>query len=209
MALSQNPMTGQMTGSMANFVTSSRNGQNEIRSKAFNPRNANTPAQQLQRACFKLVADEYQSFGGTTDEGFPERESGKSGYNLFVAANLPAAIDKSGAEPVIDYSKLVVANGSLPQVVVQGAAIVAGGISISYQTNVRVLKVNASDEVVVVAKTLIGELLLEKQVRGEAKTGTILVDYPGIKATDVKCCYLFVRNADGSKASKSTYIELV
>lgn len=194
---------------MANFVTSSRNGQNEIRSKAFNPRNANTPAQQLQRACFKLVADEYQSFGGATDEGFPERESGKSGYNLFVAANLPAAIDKSGAEPVIDYSKLVVANGSLPQVVVSGASIVAGGISISYQTNVRVLKVNASDEVVVVAKTLIGELLLEKQVRGEAKTGTILVDYPGIKATDVKCCYLFVRNTDGSKASKSTYIELV
>lgn len=194
---------------MANFVTSSRNGQNEIRSKAFNPRNANTPAQQLQRACFKMVADEYQSFGGTTDEGFPERESGKSGYNLFVAANLPAAIDKSGAEPVIDYSKLLVANGSLPQVVVQGAAIVAGGISISYQTNVKVLKVNASDEIVVVAKTHIGELLLEKQVRGEEKTGTILVDYPGIKATDVKCCYLFVRNADGSKASKSTYIELV
>lgn len=209
MALSQNPMTGQMTGSMANFVTSSRNGQNEIRSKAFNPRNANTPAQQLQRACFKLVAEEYQSFGGATDEGFPERESGKSGYNLFVAANLPDAIDKSGAEPVIDYSKLSVANGSLPQVVVPGAAIVAGGISISYQTNVKVLKVNASDEVVVVAKTHIGELLLEKQVRGEAKTGTILVDYPGIKASDVKCCYLFVRNADGSKASKSTYVELV
>jgi hypothetical protein len=209
MARSQNPLSGQMTGSMANFVTSSRNGQNEIRSKAFNPRDANTPAQQMQRTCFKLVADEYQSFGGATDEGFPERESGKSGYNLFVAANLPAAIDKSGAEPVIDYSKLLVANGSLPQVVVQGAAIVAGGISISYQTNVKVLKVNASDEVVVVAKTQIGELLLEKQVRGEDKTGTILVDYPGIKAADVKCCYLFVRNADGSKSSKSTYIELV
>ncbi len=114
MAFSQNPMTGQMTGSMANFVTSSRDGQNEIRSKAFNPRDANTPAQQLQRACFKLVADEYQSFGGATDEGFPDKESGKSGYNLFVAANLPAAIDKSEAEPVIDYSKLLVANGSLP-----------------------------------------------------------------------------------------------
>jgi hypothetical protein len=104
---------------------------------------------------------------------------------------------------------VTVANGSLPQVVVQGAAIVAGGISISYQTNVKVLKVNASDEVVVVAKTHIGELLLEKQQRGDLKTGTILVDYPGIKAAEVKCCYLFVRNADGSKTSKSTYIELV
>ncbi len=202
-------MTGQMTGSMANFVTSTRNGQNEIRSKAFNPKDPNTPAQQLQRACFKLITDEHQSFGGATDEGFPEADSGQSSYNLFVAANLPAAIDKSGAEPVIDYSKLLVANGSLPKVVIQDATIVAGGISISYQTNVKVPKVNASDEVVVVAKTQIGELLLEKQLRGDLKTGTILLDYPGIKAADVMCCYLFVRNADGSKTSRSTFVELV
>ncbi len=209
MALSQNPMTGQMTGSMANFVTSSRNGQNEIRSKAFNPRNANTPAQQMQRACFKLVADEYQSFGGITDEGFPERESGKSGYNLFVAANLPAAIDKSGAEPVIDYSKLTVSDGTLPQVVVTGGSVTAAGISITYQTNAKIPKVNADDVVVVVAKTKIGELLYEKATRTNALSATILIDYPGIKAADVKCCYLFVLSVDGTRASKSVYVPLV
>jgi len=209
MAHSQNPLSGQMTGSVANFVTSSRNGQNEIRSKAFNPRNANTPAQQLQRACFKLVADEYQSFGGATDEGFPERESGKSGYNLFVAANLPAAIDKSGAKPVIDYSKLVVSDGTLPQVVVTGGSVTAAGISITYQTNAKIPKVNATDVVVVVAKTQIGELLYEKATRTDALSTTILIDYAGIRAADVKCCYLFVLSADGSKASKSVYVPLV
>lgn len=208
MSKSQNPMTGQMKGSMANFVTTTRNGENVIRSKAFNPKDANTPAQQLHRACFKLLSDEHLTLGGITSESFPEGDSGQSGYNQFIALNLPGAIDRSGAEPVIDYSKMVVSNGSLLQVMVGEAKIVPEGISISYQTNVRIPKVNATDEVVVVAKTQLGELLLERQVRGDAKTGTIVVDYPGIRAADMKCCYLFVLSADGSKASRSVFVLL-
>ncbi len=202
-------MTGQMKGSMANFVTTTRGGANVIRSKAFNTKNPNTPAQQLQRGCFKLIGEEHQSFGGITTESFPEGAANQSGYNQFIAANLPEAIDKSGAEPVIDYSKLVVADGSLPQVVVTEAKIVPAGISISYQTNVKIPKVYADDQLVIVAKTQIGELLFEKQMRGDAKIGTIVVDYPGIIAADVKCCYVFVLNADGSKASHSVYVPLI
>ena len=209
MATSQNPLSGQMKGSVANFVTSSRNGQNEIRIKAFNPKDANSPAQQLQRACFKLIGDEYQTFGGIPDEGFPERPSNQSGYNQFMAANLPAAIDKSGAEPVIDYSKLTVSNGTLPQVVVTGGSVVPAGISITYQTNVKIPKVKADDVVMVVAKTQIGELLYEKATRTAALSATILIDYPGIQAADVKCCYLFVLSADGKRASKSVFVPLV
>lgn len=209
MAETQNPLTGQMSGTVANFVTSTLGSKNLVRSKAFNPRNANTESQQLQRSCFTLIVEEYQSWGGVTDLGFPENSDGQSAYNLFMAANLPGAIDKSGAEPVIVYSKLQVSKGSLPNVVVSNVAVVAAGISISYQTNVRIPKVNATDEVVAIAKTNIGEILMNTMTRGAETTGTIVIDYPGIVATDVKCCYLFVRNADGSKASKSVYIPIV
>jgi len=209
MAKAQNPMTGQMSGSMANFVTTTRNGENVIRSKAFNPKDANSPAQQLQRACFKLIGDEYQSFGGLIDEGFAERPMGQTAYNQFMTANLPGAVDKSGAEPVIDYSRLLISSGSLPQVVVTEAAVTAVGISIGYLTNVKIPKVSVTDEVVVVAKTQMGELLLDRQPRGDAKAGTIVLDYPGIDAADVKCCYLFVRSVDGGKTSKSVWVEVV
>jgi len=202
-------MTGQMSGSMANFVTTTRNGENVIRSKAFNPKDANSPAQQLQRACFKLIGDEYQSFGGLIDEGFAERPMGQTAYNQFMTANLPGAVDKSGAEPVIDYSRLLISSGSLPQVVVTEAAVTAVGISIGYLTNVKIPKVSVTDEVVVVAKTQMGELLLDRQPRGDAKAGTIVLDYPGIDAADVKCCYLFVRSVDGGKTSKSVWVEVV
>jgi len=202
-------MTGQMKGSMANFVTTTHGNDNVIRSKAFNQKDANTISQQKQRACFKLDSEEYVSFGGITDLGFPEKPKGKSAYNLFMAANLPGAIDKSGAEPVIDYSKLVVADGSLPQVVVTGGTTDATGITISYQTNLLIPKVSDTDEVVAIAKTQIGELLVAKQARGNEAVGTITIAYPNIQAANVKCCYLFVRNADGSKASKSVYLPLI
>jgi len=63
--------------------------------------------------------------------------------------------------------------------------------------------------VVAIAKTQIGELLVAKQARGTEAVGTILIAYPNIQTDDVKCCYLFVRNADGSKASKSGYVPVI
>ena len=209
MSKAQNPMTGQMSGSMANFVTTTHGGQNIIRSKAFNQQDAKTEAQQKQRGGFKMLAEEYVTFGGVTDQGFPENPKGMSAYNLFMAANLPGAIDKSGAESVIDYSKLKIADGSLPPVVVAGGSVDAAGITISYQTNLLIPKVSESDEMVAVAKTSIGELLVSKQVRGADPVGAIVIAYPGINVADLKCCYLFVRSADGSKASKSVYVSLI
>ena len=209
MAVAQNPMTGQMSGTVGNFVTCTHGKQNVIRSKAFKPRNANTESQQKQRSSFKLVVGEYQSWGGITDLGFSELAEGQSPYNLFMAANLPKAIDNSGAEAVIDYSKLIVANGSLPVMVVTEASIVAEGIQIGYKTNVIIPKINETDEVIAIAKTTAGEVLIESKVRGVESIGSILISYPGIKTTDVKCCYLFARSVDGNKASKSVYVPLI
>jgi hypothetical protein len=60
------------------------------------------------------------------------------------------------------------------------------------------------DKVVVVAKTQINELLLEKQLRGDAKNGKYRGGLSRHSGSDVKCC--FVRCADGSKTSKSVYV---
>ena len=208
MALAQNPMTGQMSGTVGNIVTSKRAKQNLVRSKAFKPRNANSEQQQKQRGGFKLIVDEYQSWGGVIELGFTEVPEGQTPYTLFMAANLPGAIDKSGVEPVIDYSKLAVSDGSLPAMIVTEVSIVAEGISISYKTPLRVPRVNETDEVVAIAKTYTGEILIDTKERGAETVGTILIDYPGIQASDVQCCYLYARSADTSKASKSVFIRL-
>ncbi len=208
MAVAQNPMTGQMSGTVGNIVTSTRAKQNLVRSKAFKPRNANSESQQKHRGGFKLIVDEYQSWGGVIDLGFVEVPEGQTPYTLFMAANLPGSIDKTGIDPVIDYSKLTVSDGSLPAVTVTETAIVAEGINISYKTPLRVPKVNETDEVVAIAKTYTGEILIDTKVRGTESIGTILISYPGVQESDVQCCYVFVRSEDAGKASKSVFIRL-
>ena len=206
MSKSQNPMTGHMSGSMANFATYKRFGENIIRSKAFEPKDANTVSQQAQRASFKLIVNAYESFGSATDIAFPKRAENQSPFNAFVAANLPEAIDKSGAVPAIDYSKLKVSIGTLKESVAT-ASIEANGISLNYKANSDP-RMTAADKIVALAKLKSGELLLEQKVCG-ITSGTVLLPYQGITADEVECCYLFVLKADGSNVSNSTYISVI
>jgi len=206
MAVVQSPLMGEMSGKVANFVTSTCGKQNVVRTKAFKPKNANTESQKFVRKSFKLIITEDKSWGGIISLGFAEVPEGKTASNMFMAQNVSKAIVKSGDEPVIDYSLLTVANGSLPVVIVSEAVIVADGISISYRSTSGVPSIKATDEMMAVAKTKAGEILICKQARGSESEATILISYPGIKASDIQCCYVFVRNADGSKSSKSVHI---
>ena len=208
MSKSQNPMTGHMSGSMANFATYNRFGKNIIRSKAFEPKNANTDSQKAQRASFKLMVNAYESLGGITEIAFPKRAENQSPYNAFMALNLPEAIDKSGQTPVIDFSKMTVAKGTLPVIPVTGATTGAAGITLNYKTNPLTPKVSSTDEVVAFALLKSGELALKRKVRGSEPENSILLEYPDIKAADVECCYIFVLNTDGSNASNSTYVQV-
>jgi hypothetical protein len=206
MSLSQNPMTGEMRQSMANFVTTVYRGQNVIRAKVFMPKNVNSIAQQKHRASFKLVVDTYELLGGITDIGFPKRARKLSPFNVFMLENLPHALDNTGVAPVIDYTKLVVSSGSLPKVIVPTAVAGAAGITLSYKTSLFSAKVSSTDEVVAFALLKTGELLVARQVRGTLEMGSILLSYAGINADEVECCYLFVMKEDGSNVSDSTYV---
>lgn len=206
MSLAQNPLTGQMRHSMANFVTTVYRGQNVIRAKVFMPKNVNSIAQQKQRASFKLVVDTYEALGGVPDIGFPKRPVTFSPFNAFMEANLPGAVNKTGTVPVIDYSRLLVSEGSLPKVITTDAVAGAAGITISYKTSTLSPKVSETDQVVAFALLKTGELVIARKVRGSAALATILIPYPGISTDDVEGCYLFALKEDGSNASDSTYV---
>ena len=109
---------------------------------------------------------------------------------------------------MIDYSKLIVARGTLTSVTVNGAKADVAGIKVSYQTNLLVPKVSATDEVVAFAKTKIGELLIARKPRGIEEVGTILIPYPNISVEEVECCYMFVLSADGKKSTHSVYVTI-
>ena len=111
-------------------------------------------------------------------------------------------------KPVIRYPLMVLAKGSLPEVIVTDAVIDAEGIKIEYDATPLLPEVTATDELIACARLKKGSLLIVRQVLGFKATGTIVLKYPDLQAGDVVCCYLFARSGDGMKTSNSVYVEV-
>jgi len=208
MSKAQNPLTGKMSGSMGNFVTSTLGDQNIVRSKAFQPHDANSEAQKMQRKGFKMIVEVYTILGGIPDEGFVQRNENTTAFNAFIKANLSTAVNKSGNSTVIDYSKLVVSNGSLPKLSVTAFSLDATGIMVTYVPKQNLLTNLPTDIVVAIALLKTGELWIERQTRGSGVIATVLIPVTNVSAVDIQAVYLFVKRADGSKTSVSTYLNV-
>ncbi|VBB48629.1 hypothetical protein TRIP_D450084 [uncultured Paludibacter sp.] len=206
MATSQNPLTGRMSGTVGNFVATTYRGQNVIRSKAFNPKDANSEAQQKHRSIFKLMSDEYTSLASIISFGFPNRPKNQSPYNAFMAANLPVAVDKSGETPVIDYSKMVLSKGSLPRVNVVSVETGETGITVNYQPRSAYPEASPDDVVTAVVKSTEGMLYSVSKPRGELETDSILLPLLNATTDNVIYIYLMVVSADKQKASQTSYV---
>lgn len=209
MATSQNPLTGKMSGTVGNFVTSSYRGRNVIRSKAFNPKDANSDAQQKHRNLFRMMSDEHRSLAQLVSVGFPGRPTNQSPYNAFLSANLPNAMDNSGEFPVIDYGKMVLSKGSLPKVNVLSTVVNESGVTINYQTESAYPGVAADDVVMGVLKTLDGAVYFASKPRGNSETDILLLPTVNVVADDVLYIYLSVVSSDKTKASNTVYVSVV
>jgi len=162
----------------------------------------------MQRGEFKLIGQLFPMLGSIPEEGFVQRDSETSVFAAFMAVNLKSAIDKSGTEAAVDYSKLVVANGTMAPLIVKSASISAEGVRIGYKPSLKNQVNRSTDIMVALALTRTGELWIERQPRGEDAEATILIPMEGVVADDVLGVYLFATRADGSKVTKSVYLPL-
>lgn len=209
MAISQNPLTGQMSGTVGNFVTSSLGSKNIVRAKSFSYRDAKTTAQLMQREGLKMIGKLFPMLGSIPEEGFAQRDSESSVYAAFMAANLSGAIDKSGEVAAIDYSKLKLAVGTLSEPTVNSATLIDGVVSIEYKPKLGNRVNLPTDELVALVLTNSGELWESRQVRGDLAVATIAIPVEDAVAADVLGVYLFAKRADGSKVSDSVFVPLV
>jgi len=208
MSKAQNPLTGKMAGSMGNFVTTRLGDHNIVRSKAFMPRDAKTEAQVKQRDGFKMIVDLFPVLGSIPAEGFIQRPANTSVYTAFMAANMLKAIDKSGDASVIDYTNLIVADGSISKVIVSEAVLDETGITLRYLPSLKNQINDSTDEIVALALLASGELWVERQSRGSELTDSILIPVTNVTATDILGIYVFAKRADGSKVSKTVYVPI-
>ncbi len=208
MATSQNPLIGRMSGTVGNFVTSSYRGQNVVRSKAFNPKDAKTEAQQRHRSLFRMLSDEYSSLAEFIKLGFPTRPRRQSAYNAFMAVNLQNAVDKTGEFPVIDYSKMLISRGTLPKVNILTAELAEELLKLNYHSLSGLPGASENDELIVVLKTTSGAVFHSQKVRGNTEQETLQLAVPGIVSEDILYIYATVLSEDRTKVSQSVYIAL-
>ena len=201
-------MTGQMSGTVGNFVTSSLGSQNIVRTKAFRRRDAKTEAQVKQRDGFKMIGELYPALGSIPAEGFVQRTANTSVYTAFMAANMPKAIDKTGDASVIDYTNLIVADGSISKVIVSDAVLDETGITVRYMPSLKNQLNFPTDEIVALALLASGELWVERQPRGSVDNTPILIPVTNVTAADILGIYVFAKRADGSKVSKTAYVQI-
>lgn len=197
---------GQMGGSFANVNTYVHRGQNVVSAKAFNRKDANTVSQKAQRASFKLIAEAYQSLAGFAEKGYPVRPTKQSAYNAFMAVNLPGAIDNSGEFPVIDYSRLQMAKGTLPVVTLIAVTLSAGVIELLFNTNIDFPRATASDVMTLLVKTKAGGLYSAKAERGSELTSSVNLTILDLVSENIEFAYIFLTTADGKKASNSVWV---
>lgn len=197
-----------MRKSYANVNTYVHKGQNVVSAKAFNRKDSNSDLQKAHRAGFKLIGGAWGWVGSFAESGLPNLPQSQSAFNVFMTLNLPGAIDNSGEVPVIDYPKLQIARGSLTAVEVISTSVAASVLTVNYDSQMDFPKVDATDVITVLVKTLRGAVYFTRQARGTAFEGTLLVQMRNVVITDIECVYLFATTADGKKASDSVFVDV-
>lgn len=208
MAITQNPITGRMYGTLGNAVASKWKGKNTLRSKALSVANPQTDAQMKQRAKFKILTVLGKILSMAIRVGFKETAVAVTQSNRFMSINsnngyLTWDTDHWEADP----SKLELSAGSLDSTSISSVTGTNGGstMTVNFPTAVDGNK-SANDKVYCV---------IDGNGNGGAdiatinrSVGTAVITMDRAVATGEKYnVYLFFNSADGRKQSNTVYFE--
>jgi hypothetical protein len=112
-AVTQNLLSGKSKGKIGNLVMTSWKNLNVLKSKPLEVRNPKTVAQTAQRVKFNLILQFFRNIASAVNIGFKQYTSDMSAYNKFMSTNLLIDGITSGDPQTIDYSKIIVAKGTL------------------------------------------------------------------------------------------------
>lgn len=113
MAIVQNPVTGRTKQKFATAVFSKQFGKNTMRSKPVEVANPKTLLQRQQRAKFTLMVELSRIILSFIRLGFKQVAIGMSQFNVFMKSNIKEVIAGTYPNYSIDFTKLIVAKGTL------------------------------------------------------------------------------------------------
>lgn len=135
MAILKNGILGAANGKISNVVTYTLNDQEIVRSIGVNKK-APTPKQLNNKLQMKAIVDFFNAMDPLLKAGFNPKAKGttKNYHNLAIAYNKPNALKGFYPEVQIDYPKIIISVGDLPQPVSPAVELVSAGLKFNWST---------------------------------------------------------------------------
>lgn len=207
MAITQNPITGRMHGTLGNAVASKWKGRNTLRSKALTVANPQTDAQMKQRAKFKILTTLGKMLSNVIRTGFKETAVSVTQFNRFIAINsandyLTWSIDRWSADP----KALQLSDGSLDQTSITSVLATNNSdqVTVNFPTAVDGNK-SANDKVICVIEGVDNGGMSIVSVSRSEGNAKVTMDKP-VLSNEIYNVYLFFSSADGRKQSSTAYL---
>lgn len=113
MAVLKNGIFGVISGKLGSIVYVNRKGVNYLRTKPSVHKKSNSTAQQAQRSKFAIMFKFLKPFAELLSIGFHQQAKSKTGYNAAMSYNLKNGFTESATDVKVDYSKILLTQGSL------------------------------------------------------------------------------------------------
>jgi hypothetical protein len=179
-----------------------------MRSLATSVSNPNSPAQLDQRARFGTMIKFLKPLTAFLRIGFKNQAVRMSAFNAAMSYNFSNAI--TGAYPVyeIDYTQVLVSQGSLPQALNPTAvSTTAGEIDYSWEDNSSDADAMADDKSVLVVYNPVKKRVVTLEGGNTRTGGSQVITVPASFSGDEVQCYISFQNANGSVISNSQFVK--
>lgn len=150
MAEIEQGILGGVSGKVGTVVGANWRGKNIIRAKPRKSKKKATLSQLNQRAKFKVVANFLGPLNSIVGLYFGQYQGVKSRSNLAMSYHLLEAVEKKGAEYVINYEKVMLTKGIVPNVVMTSAAVADSELKLQWTSNSGLIIEKPTDQLTVV-----------------------------------------------------------
>lgn len=198
---------GGFSGKVGTVIGYVRNGVSFMRGLVTSHNDANSPAQQEQRAKFSLVLNFLRPLTAQLRKGFKVAGSRVSGFGLAMSYHMENAVKGNHPTLEIDYTKVLVCRGPLAGALNATATCTeAGKIAFTWNYNNWDAAINPLDKAVVVVYNPTKQSSISVTGAATRAEGSYTVTVPTAFSGDQVHCYLGFTDDDESAFSNGAFV---
>ncbi len=200
---------GGFSGTVGTVVGANWRGKDIIRAKPKKKKRVGSELQVKQRAKFKLIAHFMAPLNKITAKYFGQYQGAKSRTNLAMSHQLLETVVETENGFEIDYSKVIITKGNLPQVNVTAITNENAQVSVTWNPNLTANLAKPNDKVIAILHSKSQNMFYlpsETPLRSE---GSFQIPLPEAWTENDVSVWLIIANAKENECSNSAYIGTV